>query len=176
MSDRPHLIQLDPNEDATSVRDRLSFLRGRRVLLVWPERGTVLTRRLDLVLIQREAMRRAIRLALVTHDPQVRKHAAELNISAFETIGESEQKRWLRGRSKVFTKRHQKPDGTPDPEALQDVASRVKAQDDANPLRDNLIRGGVALALLGVIALVAYVVLPAQPSRSRPSKAKSTLT
>ena len=109
------LVQIEADEDATSVRDRLSFIRGRHVLLVWPEEGTALIRKLDLVLIQREAMRRAIRLALVTHDPQVIKHSKELNISTFETIGASERGRWKRGRSKVFTNRFQRPKNDPEP-------------------------------------------------------------
>ncbi|MEM6529748.1 MAG: hypothetical protein AAF653_15725, partial [Chloroflexota bacterium] len=160
MSERPYLMQLEPDEDATSVRDRLSFVRGKRVLLVWPEDGTVLRRKLDLVLIQREAMRRAVRLALVTHDPQVAKNAAELNISTFETIGESEIKRWKRARSKVFTGRDQKPESEPEPEELQDVASRVRAPQEINPLRQTLVRLGVTLALVGLVAGVAYIVFP----------------
>ena len=116
------LVQIEANEDANTVRDRLAFIRGRHELLVWPEEGTALTRKLDLVLIQREAMRRAIRLAIVTHDPQVMKHARELNISTFETIGESERKRWKRGRSKVFTGRFQRPKDEHDPEEfLSDI-------------------------------------------------------
>src|SRR5262245_53684722 len=117
-SERPEFLQLEKGDDVPSVRDRLSFIHGKRVLLIWPEEGTVLTRKLDLVLIQREAMRRAIRLALVTHDPQVIQHASELNISTFETIGASERARWKRGRSKVFTTRWQRPKDEPEPDGL----------------------------------------------------------
>lgn len=171
MSNRPHLIQLDPNEDVNAVRDRLSFVRGERVLLVWPEKGTVLTRKLDLVLLQREAMRRAIRMAFVTHDPQVIQHAAELNISTFETIGDSDRKRWKRGRSKVFTHRYHKPEGEPDPDDLQDAASRVKNADQETPLRDTLTRVILAIALLLAFGGAGYVLIPSatvtiQPARS----------
>jgi hypothetical protein len=75
MSSKPDYLQLEPTDDATTVRDRLAFTNGRRILLIWPADGTALTRKLDLVLIQREAMRRAVRVALVTHDPQVIKNA-----------------------------------------------------------------------------------------------------
>src|SRR3982750_551822 len=105
MANKAEFIQLESGDDAGSVRDRLSFIRGQRVLMIWPEEGTILTRKLDLVLIQREAMRRAIRLALVTHDSEVVRHARELNISTFETIGAAERGRWKRGRGKVFTNR-----------------------------------------------------------------------
>jgi hypothetical protein len=71
-------------------------------------------------------MRRAIRLALVTHDPQVIAHARELDISTFETIGSSQRGRWKRGRGKVFANRFQKPKDEPEPEELMPVASRVR--------------------------------------------------
>ncbi len=86
MANKAEYVQLETGDDVASVRDRLSFLRGQRVLLIWPEEGTVLTRKLDLVLVQRDAMRRAIRLALVTHDPIVTQPAAEPTISTFQTI------------------------------------------------------------------------------------------
>lgn len=151
-------IQLEPNEDANSVRDRLQFYRGQAVLIIWPEDGTALTRKLDLVLVQREAMRRAIRLAFVTHDPQVIEHARDLDISTFETIGASERGRWKRGRGKVFANRGQKPKGEPDPDDLKDVASRVKAAPRMPmPMLLRLIIVGVVIA---VLLVVAYIALP----------------
>jgi hypothetical protein len=134
-------------------------MRGQRVLIVWPEQGTALTRKLDLVLIQRDAMRRAIRLALVTHDPVVVEHARELNISTFETIGASERGRWKRGRSKVFISRFQRPKDEPEPEELMDVASRVRLPEETT---SRLRRRGAPHrgALVGVTGLVACVVVP----------------
>jgi hypothetical protein len=155
------LIQIETDEDANSVRDRLSFMRGQKVLLVWPEEGTALTRKLDLVLIQREAMRRAIRLALVTHDLQVIKHAQELNISTFETIGASERGRWKRGRSKVFTNRFQRPKDEPEPEELMGVASRIRVKRQAlSAVQRFIVRVGILALLIGVVVAVAYVVVP----------------
>lgn len=176
MSDRPHFMQLEPDEDATSVRDRLSFIRGQRVLLVWPEQGTVLTRKLDLVLIQREAMRRAIRLAIVTHDSEVIKNAAELNISTFETIGESERKRWKRGRSKVFTNRYQKPESEPDPTELQAVASRVKNAEESAETQKTLQRTLILAMLIGLILLFLYVVVPSATITLTPAQAVIEIT
>jgi hypothetical protein len=151
-------VQLEADEDATSVRDRLSFLRGQNVLLIWPEDGTALTRKLDLVLIQREAMRRAIRLAFVTHDPQVVLHAQDLDISTFETIGASERGRWKRGRGKVFTNRFQKPKDEPNPEDLMPVASRVRGPRRL-PL-PNAARLALVVLVLAVLLGAAYVVVP----------------
>ena len=162
MPERPEFIQLDPSDDVLSVRDRLSFIHGKRVLLIWPEHGTVLTRKLDLVLIQREAMRRAIRLALVTHDVEVMKNAEELNISAFETIGASERARWKRGRAKVFAGRFSRPPDLPSSADIAPAEARALiGENESGPSRWRLLRRGAALAVvLAAIGAAAYAALP----------------
>ena len=162
MPERPDFIQLDASDDVPSVRDRLSFIHGKRVLLIWPEQGTVLTRKLDLVLVQREAMRRAVRLALVTHDPEVIRNAQELNISAFETIGASERGRWKRGRAKVFASRYQRPPDLPaNADVIPATAQQRAAESGPQTSLWRLLRRGAALALLaGAAGAAAYVVLP----------------
>ena len=76
-------------------------------------------------------MRRAIRLALVTHDAEVIRHARELNISTFETIGAAERGRWKRGRGKVFTNRFQRPKEEPIPDDLKGrIGNRIFGCDD----------------------------------------------
>lgn len=160
MPQKPEFVQLEPGEDVSSVRDRLNFLRGQHVLLIWPEKGTALNRKLDLVLVQREAMRLAIRLALVTHDAEVIRQANELNISTFETIGASERGKWKRGRSRVFTDRFGRPQDDPEPEDLMPVASRVKQpKPKASPLR---IVGRIILLLLlfALTGVVAFLLIP----------------
>lgn len=162
MPQKPEYVQLEANEDAASVRDRLGFLRGQHVLLIWPENGTALTRKLDLVLVQREAMRLAIRLALVTHDDTITRHARELNISTFETIGASERGKWKRGRAKVFTTRFQRPKDEPEAEELVEVASRLREEPPSPAQRRTrlLMRLVVLLALVAAIAAAAYIALP----------------
>ncbi|MFW5691382.1 MAG: hypothetical protein ACOCXZ_02665 [Chloroflexota bacterium] len=164
-SDR-ELIQIETNEDVNSVRDRLSFYRGRRVLLIWPEEGTALTRRLDLVLIQREAMRRQIRLALVTHDPQVIKNAAELNISTFQTIGASERSRWKRGRSPVFASRRGRPEFAADFDDIDFSHQRRKRPSLAGLLLRMVFLG----ALLGAAFAVFYAIIPGATVRLTPAR------
>lgn len=161
MSQKPIHIQLETSDDVPSVRDRLSFIRGQRVLLIWPEEGTVFTRKLDLVLIQREARRRAIQLALVTHDPVVTRNAQELGISTFETIGASIKARWKRGRTRVFIQRYHKPEDEPAPDQLMEAASRVRGHSKRlSGLRFTVGRILILLLLLGVIGLTAYFLLP----------------
>jgi hypothetical protein len=162
-SRKPEFVQLETGDDVNSIRDRLAFMRGQRVLLIWPEEGTVLTRKLDLVLLQREAMRRATQIALVTHDPEVIKHARELNISTFETIGASEKGRWKRGRSKVFTGRDQRPQEELPQDELKEAASRVvNVEEEAAPSGRGgcLVRLVFAVILMAIGLGAAYIVAP----------------
>jgi hypothetical protein len=163
MAQEVELIQLDPADDVTSVKDRFAYLRGRSVLLIWPEKGTTLNRKLDLVLLQREAKRLAIRFALVTHDPDVTRYAAELNISTFETIGSSARGKWLRGRTRTFANREQKPEDDPEPGDLMPIASRVRVESTDTPLARIVrfvIRAIILAILLGLAAILTYLLVP----------------
>lgn len=160
-SQQPTYIQLDIGEDIASIRDRLSFIRGQRVLIIWPENGTALTRKLDLVFIQREARRRVLHVALVTHDETVINHANELGISTYETINEAEKARWKRGKTRVFVNRHHKPEDAPDPDDLMPVASRVRNPRKRMPAP---LKFFVRLSILTLVASIlfglVYVVVP----------------
>jgi hypothetical protein len=160
MTNRPEYVQIANGEDVNSVRDRLSFSRGKRVLLIWPEEGTTLTRKLDLVLVQREAKRRAIQIALVTHDERVMEHARDLGISTFETVGSSERGRWKRGSSRLFTNRDDRPEDAPEPDDLKDVASRVHKRHRVSGGRALIVRLLVIAGVIAIIGGVAYVVMP----------------
>lgn len=170
---KPEYLQLETSDDVASVRDRLTFLRGKNVLLIWPERGSVLTRKLDLVLIQREAVRNATRIALVTHDPVVIRHASELNISAFETIGSSERRKWKRGRSRVFTTRFQRPRHEPQPDELMPYASRVRADDEETAwdrVRRILVRALVLGVLGGALVAMGFLLIPSATVTLTPAR------
>ena len=80
---KTYIIQLESHDDVTSICDKMGWAKAGRILLVWPERGRVVTRRLDLTLIQRLCSALGAQLALVTRDPQVRFHARQLLIPVF---------------------------------------------------------------------------------------------
>jgi hypothetical protein len=69
---KTQVLQLDPHDDIISTRDKLGWKQTGRILLVWPRKGHVLTRRLDLVLLARHTASLGAQLALITRDPQVR--------------------------------------------------------------------------------------------------------
>lgn len=160
MSSETEHFHLEAADTVVAVRERLSRLRGRRVLLVWHVESTLLRRKLDLVLIQREAYRRAIQLALVSADKHIIAHAAELNISCFASIEASESVRWKRGRQKRFLPRYHKPSADLQPEDLARIAARNKNGKRHSPWRSAIERGLVLLLLIAVIGAAFYIVLP----------------
>jgi hypothetical protein len=91
------LINLDPEDDHVSAREKLSWVRRSRAVLVWPRRGRVLTRRLDLVLLQRQARRQKVELGLVTYDPTVLQTARQLGIPSFESPDHLPEAGWRNG-------------------------------------------------------------------------------
>lgn len=93
---RIQIIYLDPADDHVSARDKLSMAQAPYLALVWPAEGQVLTRKLDLVLLQRYTRQHAARLGLVTSDRQVKLHAAALGIPVFASLEGLDRQSWIR--------------------------------------------------------------------------------
>lgn len=154
-------LKLEPADGVVSIRERLSTIRGKRVLLILPEDGALLRRKLDLVLIQRETYRRAIQLAIVSKDPKVVGNANELNISCFASAASSQRERWKRGRQKVFLPRYHKPTHDPQPDDLRSFASRLANGGGRESWMRRLVERVIVLAILiGVIGAAVYIVVP----------------
>ena len=88
------IIYLDAEDDQISAREKLRWTKATRVVFVWPGRGRVLNRRLDLKLLQRQAEQQGAQIGLVTHDPDARQNAADLGVPVFENVDEIEGGRW----------------------------------------------------------------------------------
>jgi hypothetical protein len=93
---KTQILQLEPHDDVISTRDKMEWSQTGRVVLVWPNRGQVLTQRLDLVLLQRHSAKHGTQLALVTHDAEVRFHAGYLGIPVFDNLRQAQDMRWRR--------------------------------------------------------------------------------
>ena len=88
------ILQLDPQDDIASTRDKLAWAQAQRVVLVWPDRARLLRKRLDLVLLRRQAARQGVELGIVSRDPTVLEHAAELRIPAFRSSTRLPEETW----------------------------------------------------------------------------------
>ncbi len=91
---RTQVIHLDPHDDLISIRDRMAWAKTPRILLVWPARGRVGVRPLDLTLLRRHAEALGAELGLVTRDGGIRSAAREMNLPVFRTAADAQKKPW----------------------------------------------------------------------------------
>lgn len=91
---KTHILRLDQHDDVISARDKMGWGQAGRILLVWPEHGRVLNRRLDLALLQRRSASLGAQLALVTRDPDVRFFAGQLGIPVFKNLRRAQHAHW----------------------------------------------------------------------------------
>ena len=91
---KTQIIHLEPHDDLASVLDKLKRTKAERLILIWPGRNRILTERLDLRLVQRNAAKRGALLGFVTLDPDVQAHARALGIHVFEDLNNLHLEPW----------------------------------------------------------------------------------
>lgn len=92
------VIELQPQDDLASVRHRLSWLGGGRVVLVLPWDIRFLSRELDFGILRREAERRQLEVAIVSADPERRRVARGSGFPAFASVEEAQESTVWRSR------------------------------------------------------------------------------
>lgn len=99
---KTYLVQLEIHDDAISARDKISWSKARRVLLVWPRDGRVLERRVDLLLLMRHCQQTGAQMAIVTRNGEVKYHARALGIPVFNKPEQAQKVAWRKpGKLKV---------------------------------------------------------------------------
>lgn len=89
------IITLESHDDLISVRDKLSWAKTARILLVWPKYEQVILRLLDLKILQRHADSLGAQLGLVTRRANVRRDAESLGIPVFISTTSAQKDLWL---------------------------------------------------------------------------------
>jgi len=166
---KTHIIQLDASDDHISIRDKMSWAKSPRILLVWPVRERVAVRALDLILLQRHAASLGAQLGLATREAAIRRAAQELEIPVFSTIGEAERRRWSqKPEEKRFRRRAPRL-------VLRQVAAESRIPEAR--WRQTLAARGIffSLAVLAILTLVTSL-LPSATIRLRLESKQQTLT
>src|SRR4029450_12459928 len=95
---KTQIITLESHDDVISVRDRMSWAKTPRILLVWPKYEKVTLRQVDLKVLQRHALSLGAQLGLVTRTRRVRDDAEALRIPVFESTGQAQRVAWPKPR------------------------------------------------------------------------------
>jgi Baseplate J-like protein len=94
---KTQVIRLDPHDDATSVRDKMTWAKTARILLVYPRRSHALRRVLDLRLLQRHAASLGAQLAIVAPLEEIRFAAKQVGLPIFKNVALAERRTWMAG-------------------------------------------------------------------------------
>ena len=88
------IITLESHDDLISVRDKLSWAKTPRILLVYPKYAKVTLRLLDLKVLQRHADSLGAQLGIVTRRMKVRHEAESLGIPVFTSSASAQRDVW----------------------------------------------------------------------------------
>jgi len=147
---KTQIITLESHDDLISVRDKLSWAKTPRILIVWPKYEKVTLRVLDLKVLQRHADSLGAQLGLVTRRAKVRRDAESLGIPVFISTTVAQRNLW--------------PDSAPRgrrvPKAPRRDLRKVRdgVYEKEAPWRTSLL-GRVLIFTAGVIAVLAMTSL-----------------
>lgn len=156
---KTYVVQLESHDDVISARDKISWSKAPRVLLVWPRQGNILERRVDLLLLLRHAQSMGAQLAFVTRSAEVRRQARQLGIPLFRDAARAQRAPWRKPwfllrlpsllRSRVRS----------DPASLRSRGVELRQKAPLNPW---LRYAAFAAGLLAFLALIAAFAPQAQ--------------
>jgi len=124
---RTQIIHLDSHDDHVSARDKMGWTQTQRIILVWPESGQVLDRRLDLILVKRHSHTLGAELAIVTRNRGVVQNAKVLGIPVFRNLIHAKRLYW------------QKADPVPNPPNASDQQLIQATTHSGTNQRDRLV-------------------------------------
>jgi len=82
---KTHVIQLEAYDDIYSARDKMAWNTSEQILVMVPAENHYLNRKLDLVLLNRQAKAQGAKLGITTQDQNIAFYARQIGIPVFET-------------------------------------------------------------------------------------------
>ncbi|HAV77329.1 MAG TPA: hypothetical protein DCX53_08245, partial [Anaerolineae bacterium] len=152
---KTQIITLESHDDLISVRDRLSWAKTPRILLVAPKYVKVNLRQVDLKVLQRHASSLGAQLGLVTRQRRIRADAEKVGIPVFMSTGEAQKVHWVKVKQTRFERKA--PDKT-----LREKREQVRVKEKAwraNPMVRILV---FLVGVLSVFAIAALFIPRAQ--------------
>jgi hypothetical protein len=163
---KTQIITLESHDDLISVRDRMSWAKTPRILLVWPKYEKVTLRQVDLKVLQRHALFLGAQLGLVTRTRHVREEAEALRIPVFESTGQAQRVAWPKPRRRRWGRR-------PPRKNLRERREQVSVKEEAWRAHPAVRVGAFILGVSSVLVLVALFIPRAQVTLQPESKVQS---
>lgn len=160
------IITLESHDDLISVRDRMSWAKTPRILLVWPKYEKVTLRLVDLKVLQRHASSLGAQLGLVTRTRRVRADAEELQIPVFESTGQAQRVSWPKPRRRRIA-------WHPPAKDLREERNQLPASEEAWRAHPVVRVSAFLVGVLAVLTLVALFIPRAHITLTPISKTQS---
>jgi hypothetical protein len=152
---KTQIIQLDNHDDLISARDKMTWSKAPRILLIWPKKGKLLERTVDLLVLQRYGHTLGAQVGVVSGNAQILGWARELGIPYFHNVTQAQKKVWRRSRGRKRLNLHFL-DRKPAVAGLREQFGLITAGRNVVP-ENNWIR--VATFSLGVTAVFALALI-----------------
>ena len=165
---KTQIITLESHDDLISVRDRMSWAKTPRILLVWPKYEKVTLRQVDLKVLQRHALSLGAQLGLVTRARRVRADAEALKIPVFESTGQAQRVAWPRSRRRRWLQRAPRKD-------LREQREQVFPKEEAWRTHPATRVGAFVFGVVSVLILVALFIPRAEVILHPESKTQSVV-
>ena len=165
---KTQILTLESHDDLISVRDRMSWAKTPRILLVWPKYEKVTLRQVDLKVLQRHASSLGAQLGLVTRARRVREDAEALRIPVFESTGQAQRVAWPKPRRRKWPRRAPARD-------LREKREQASAQEEAWRALPAVRVSAFVVGVLAVLTLVALFIPRAQITLNPISKTQSVV-
>lgn len=163
---KTQIITLESHDDLISVRDRLSWAKTPRILLVWPKFEKITLRQVDLKVLQRHASTLGAQLGLVTRQRRVRADAEALGIPVFKSTKEAQRVQWSQPKRREWQRKA--PDRT-----LRERREQVQVREEAWRAHPVTRIVAFSVGVLAVLALVALFLPRAQVQLKPVTKTQS---
>lgn len=151
------IVQLETHDDLTSIRDRISWSKSQRIILVLPKKVKYIPEVLDLRLIQRSANAHGASIALVTRERWVIENAVEVGIPVFSSVPQAEKAVWKGGILPAGEKDHMK--GIDHILLKREEIGEQDQSDKLNPILRMII---FLIALAAIFIMTGYILPSAQ--------------
>ena len=174
-------IQLYPDDDINSIRDRLDWAEGERVVLAVPDEGGLLKQETDFAILARHADGLRMQVGIITTDPALRKKAESFGFPTFLTqdLAETSPRIWRRHRVRPEERLGYQPADLND--VLLEAAEKRRqvTKEQMRPEWQRWARS-VTLVLLGAVSLTLFIsaiglVTPSATITITPAREKVTV-
>ncbi len=155
---KTQIIALEAHDDFISVRDRMSWAKSPRILLVWPKYEKIALRAADLRILQQHASTLGAEMGVVTRRGDVRRDAEHFGIPVFSSAKAAQRQAWS-PRQRLITPQRQARHDRDELEAMKEAAGWREAPWRSRPLARTVF---FALGVLAVLVIVAVFLPEAQ--------------